>query len=97
MYNILSVVLVLMSWAIPLILIVKNKNNKSIGKYQIMSMTFCATAFILQFLDINSRVTNGDFTALMDTMGALICVSIISLIITISLNILIEKINNIQK
>ena len=45
MYNILSVALVLMSWAIPLILIVKNKNNKSIGKYQIMSMAFCATAF----------------------------------------------------
>lgn len=91
LYNVLSVVFILLSWIIPLLLICKKSNKKLIGKSHILSMFFCSGAFILQFLEINTRVVNEDFSALMDTMGTLIYVSVISLIITVSLNILAEK------
>lgn len=74
MYNIGSLILGLAAWGIPLFAIGK--------KYRfalccVGSLSCCAVSLMLQLLEIKRRVDLSDWSALMDTMGAVVLAAVV--------------------
>lgn len=86
-FNLGSFVLGIISWMIPvsLMLLPKSKNNAVLG-LSMTSFTCCGAALILQLFEIRNRVLLGDWTAIMDTID-LICWAAVGLtVVTVILN-----------
>lgn len=85
MFNLGSIVLGLWAWIIPSIVLIKrNKFNKF---YSILSFVLCICALLCQFLEINRLVKIEDFSAIADTIGAIVQGAIIFTVVTIILNV----------
>ena len=84
--NVVSLVLGLIAWILPIINLVKIKNNNW-ATLSIMSASACAISLSCQIFYSNYLVKIADWTALMDTAGAVNFVSAVLLVVTIILNI----------
>lgn len=83
MNNIGSLILGLIAWIIPLLAIGK--------KYRfalccIGSLSCCLVSLLLQLLEIKRRVDLGDWSALMDTINAVILAAVVMLVVTLISN-----------
>lgn len=88
--NLGSLVLGLIAWTLPIVHIMRYKkhDHRNGGTLSIMSISACATSLCLQIFYSYHLVKIGDWSALMDIMGAVALVSTVLLIVTITLNII---------
>lgn len=88
--NLGSLLLGLISWAFPVINLAKRNKfeNKNWAVYSIASISLCAISLFMQMIYHNHLVKKEDWSALMDTSGALVFVSAVLLTVTLALNII---------
>lgn len=67
---------------------IKSKQPHTLSKLSIASFSLCACSLLLQLLEISNRVSTGDFSAIEDTIRAVIIAASVLVVITITLNIL---------
>ncbi len=90
MYNIYSLLFGLLAWFVPLFRFKKIK-----AKYNMLiSFTCMGSALWFQLLEISWRVNIPDFSAVMDTIGAVVYVSVILIVGTVIMNLI--SINQIK-
>lgn len=89
MLNLGSIALGLAGWAIPLVQAGRlAKGKRGLGRYaHILSMGACCLAIWFQICYDEHLVDIGDWSALMDTIGAVRMVSIFLLVTTLLLNL----------
>ena len=81
--NLASLAMGLAAWCLPIIGIIRNQYGAMIS---IGSFLFCGLAFLLQMLYQWHLVAIEDWSALMDTAGAVVFVSAFLLVTTTALN-----------
>jgi hypothetical protein len=86
--NIGSLVLGLVAWSLPIAYLVRYKNPdyKKWIVFSILSISACAISLCLQIFYTYHLVMIEDWSALMDTTGAVASVSSVLVIVTILLN-----------
>ena len=89
-FNLGSLLLGILSWIMPIIALKNYKNGHNIANYTILSFSSCAAALIFQLLEIKNTVILEDWSAIMDTIGVISFVSIILVLVTASLNIIVN-------
>lgn len=91
MLNLASIVLGLVGWAIPIIQIGRMvKEKRGLGRYtHILSMGACCLAIWFQICYDEHLVNIRDWSALMDTIGAVRLVSVFLLVVTLLINLLV--------
>ncbi len=88
--NLLSLLLGLIAWIVP-ILAIKYFGKSTVKKFfrfSIISFSACIASLCLQLFVINHRVQIQDWSAIMDTIGALIRIAVVLAVITLILNIM---------
>lgn len=66
--------------------------------YSVTSFSFCALSLLLQFFEIGNRVNAGDFSAIADTIRAVIIAAVVLVGTTVALNIIaLTKQKEIEK
>lgn len=85
MLNIVSLVLGIGAWGVAAAAISKPSCSH---KSTILSFALCAFSLVAQLLEISRRVNLGDYTAIEDTIRAVIIASIVLVVVTIILNII---------
>jgi len=87
--NLGSLILGLVAWILPGINLSRfeKHDNKKWFALSIMSFSACAISLCFQIFYINHKVNVEDWSALMDTMGAVVLASTVLLIVTIILNL----------
>lgn len=92
MFNIGSLVLGLIAWILPIVSLLKYKQqpqqNQNWVILSIISISACAISLGLQIFESYHLVKLEDWSALMDTMGAIAIIAAVLLFVTILLNIL---------
>ncbi|MBP1947495.1 hypothetical protein [Virgibacillus litoralis] len=88
--NVGSLVLGLIAWILPAINLMRNKkgNHRNWVVLSVMSISACAISLIFQIFYTNHLVKIEDWSALMDTTGAVAFVSAVLVIVTIILNVI---------
>ncbi|WP_342508269.1 hypothetical protein [Sporosarcina sp. FSL K6-2383] len=88
--NVGSLVLGLIAWILPVVSLMRYKQggHKNWAAFSVMSVSACAISLYFQICYNHHLVTIEDWSALMDTTGALVKVAAILLIVTIVLNAL---------
>ncbi|MCR1949860.1 MULTISPECIES: hypothetical protein [unclassified Clostridium] len=83
-----SLLLGLIAWILPIINLMqfKKHENRSWIILSIISISSCAISLFLQIIYNNHLVQINDWSALMDITDALVFVSAVLLVVTISLN-----------
>lgn len=91
MLNLASIVLGLVGWAIPIIQVGRLvKGKRGFGRYTyIFSMGACCLAIWFQICYDEHLVNIEDWSALMDTIGAVRLVSVFLLAVTLLINLLV--------
>ena len=56
--------------------------------YSVASFSFCALSLLLQFFEIGNRVNAGDFSAIADTIRAVIIAAVVLIGTTVALNVI---------
>jgi len=74
MYNIGSLCLGLLAWIIPLLAI---RKTYRFALCCIGSLSFCVITLLLQLLEVKRRVLLSDWSALLDTMDAVVLAAVI--------------------
>lgn len=89
--NVGSLVLGLVAWILPIISLIKRKNNNNNywALMSIVSLGACATSLLFQIIYNNHLVIIEDWSALMDTINAVVFVSTFLLLTTILLNVIV--------
>ena len=98
-YNILSIVLGLVAWFLPIVRIsllerLKGNNTEILS---ILSLSTCGVALCLQFFENDRLVLIRDWSGLEDTVGVVSFASVVLLVVTIILNIIMFSVNKKQK
>ena len=88
MLNVGSLVLGLIAWILPVVNLMRDEkhNHKNWVVLSIMSISACAISLCFQIFNSYYLVKIEDWSALLDTMGAVEFVAAILLVITILLN-----------
>lgn len=87
--NLASLVLGLVSWALPgWLLACPERRRKRVGFVMMVSGTACALALLFQLVYNWHLVAIGDWSALMDTTGAVVKVSVVLVAVTAGLGAL---------
>jgi len=88
LFNIGSLVLGLVAWVLPIISLLKyrNKTQNSWSMRSILSLSACTIAIYFQVIYHHYLVKIEDWSALMDTAGAVNFVAGVLLVVTILLN-----------
>lgn len=83
-----SLILGLIAWIFPVInlMLYKKYENRNWAMLSFLSISACAISLCFQIFYNNHLVKIGDWSALMDTAGAVTFVSAVLLIVTIILN-----------
>ena len=82
--NIASIFLGLVAWAIPLALVLRRQS----GRGGIMaSGTACSAALLLQLGEIAHRAAIDDYSAIADTIGAIVVAGVVLVAVTAVLNL----------
>ena len=88
--NVGSLLLGLIAWILPVINL--TKQNKAKHKNSLLlfitSISACAFSLFLQILYSSYLVNSEDWAALMDTRNAVVCVSSVLLVVTLTLNVI---------
>ncbi|WP_318614901.1 hypothetical protein [Sporosarcina sp. YIM B06819] len=86
--NVGSLVLGLIAWILPVVSLMRyiQGGHKNWAAFSVMSVSACAISLYFQIVYNHHLVTIGDWSALMDTTGALVKVGAVLLIVTIVLN-----------
>ncbi|WP_440895494.1 hypothetical protein ACS127_13155 [Amphibacillus sp. Q70] len=86
--NLGSLLLGLTAWILPMIYLAKAKNLGYTKSFILsaLSISACAISLFLQILNVNYLIEVGDWTALMDTGGAIVFASAVLLVGTLTLN-----------
>ena len=74
------------AWGIPVVEINLHQKAQGIRNYSLYSFTLCAIAVVLQLFEIKHRVALGDFSSIMDTIGATTVAAVILVVVTVMLN-----------
>lgn len=85
--NLGSIIIGLVAWIVPVIGINLKKSKPHL--LSVISFSFCAIALLLQLVEIRHRVMVGDWSALMDTVPAIVGAAAVLVLVTIFINILI--------
>lgn len=98
MLNVLSLILGLIAWIVPVVSLMKFERNKRRNwvLFSITSLIACASSLFVQILEVYDRVQIEDFSALTDLMRAIVWVSAVLLFVTIVLNIINAKVNRVK-
>lgn len=83
MYNLISLLLGLASWLLGICAIAK----PGTGWLSLASLVSCGAALLAQLLEVNRRVGLADWSALLDTMDAVLLAAILLLAVTTALNL----------
>jgi hypothetical protein len=88
MLNLGSLVLGLIAWILPIMNLIQHKkqNHKNWAVLAVISFSACAVSLCFQLMYSNHLVKIEDWSALMDTAGAVVFVSTVLVGITILLN-----------
>lgn len=86
-HNIGSLLLGINAWVLACCAI-NSKNPHTLSRFSIASFSSCACSLLLQLFEISNRISTGDFSAIEDTIRAVIIVASVLVVITITLNIL---------
>jgi cytochrome c oxidase subunit 4 len=88
--NIGSLVLGIIAWIFPVVNLMQHKKHEHRNwiVLSIMSISACAISLYLQLFYNYHLVKSADWSALMDTTGAVVFVSAVLVIITIILNVI---------
>ncbi|MDR2940160.1 MAG: hypothetical protein LBV08_07565 [Clostridiales bacterium] len=88
--NVTSLLLGLLAWALPVINLVKRSisENKNWPIFAILSLGACSVSLFFQIIYQDYLARKEDWSAIMDTTGALVKVSLVLLIITFVLNVI---------
>jgi cytochrome c oxidase subunit 4 len=94
--NVGSIALGLVAWIFPLASLMrfKKKNNDNWAIHSILSISACAVSLFFQIIYSNHLVKIEDWSALMDTTGAVVFVSSVLLVVTFLLNLVTMVLNN---
>lgn len=87
LYNICSLLLGIFAWLLPLFS-VAIKEAKRAYAFSTVSFILCACSLLMQFFEIGNRVSIGDFSAIMDTIRAVIIASVLLVSVTAILNLI---------
>ncbi|MBR6653362.1 MAG: hypothetical protein IKL27_01385 [Oscillospiraceae bacterium] len=82
-FNSASLILGLAAWAFAIAAIIKNDKRC----HSFISFTACNLSLVFQILEIHNRVNLGDFSAIMDTIGAVVLASVVMSSVTIIINL----------
>ena len=63
-------------------------SRKQAHRYSVASFSFCALSLLLQFFEIGNRVNAGDFSAIADTIRAVIIAAVVLIGTTVALNVI---------
>lgn len=85
-FNLGSLVLGVVSWLIPILAVCRCYKGRKQKSFSIYSFTSCAVALVFQLFEIRHRVNIEDFSAIMDTVGAVCVVAVILVTVTVALN-----------
>lgn len=94
--NLGSIVLGLVAWMLPIASLMrfKKNNNSNWAIHSILSISACAISLFFQIGYSNHLVNIEDWSALMDTTGAVVIVSGVLLVVTLLLNLVSAVIYN---
>jgi len=83
-----SLVFGLLAWIIPVVnlLLQKKQGHKNWAALSLMSISAAALSLWIELLSVYYRVKAADWSALMDTMSAVVFFSAVLLVITVLLN-----------
>lgn len=81
MLHLLSLALGFLSWGLGLAAVIRRSRVVSFG-----SFTLCAGALVLQLLELRRLIRLGDWSALMDTINAVIFAAAVLMAVTTALN-----------
>lgn len=84
--NLGSLVLGLAAWGIPLCAIGRKYR---FGICCIGSLSCCVLSFLLQLLEVRNRVRLSDWSALMDTIDAVVATAVIMVVVTLISNVFV--------
>lgn len=84
--NLGSLVLGLTAWGIPLCAIGRKYR---FGICCIGSLSCCVLSFLLQLLEVRNRVRLSDWSALMDTIDAVVAAAVIMVVVTLISNVFV--------
>jgi len=82
-FNSASLILGFAAWVFAIAAIVK----RSRYCLSFASLTACTLSLVFQILEINNRVNLGDFSAIMDTIGAVVLASVVMSSVTVIINL----------
>ncbi len=85
-YNLGSFSMGLVAWIVPVLAIGRYKKGRSTKNYTVYSFGLCAIALVFQLLEIKHRIEISDWSALIDTIEAIIIAAIVLVVITTLLN-----------
>lgn len=83
--NLGSIILGLAAWAIPVSCIVKKSGSSLPSTF---SFTACIVSLLLQIAELRHRVQIEDWSALMDTVGAVMLSAAALAVVTVILNVI---------
>ncbi|TYS16611.1 hypothetical protein FZC78_11500 [Rossellomorea vietnamensis] len=88
MLNLGSLILGCIAWILPFVCIMgyRKKDLKTWGTSAVLSISACAISLCFQIIYQNHLVNIEDWSAIMDTSGALVFVSVVLVSVTILLN-----------
>lgn len=85
--NLGSILLGLISWALPLASITLRKKSGTASFLSTASFACCSFSLLFQLFEVRNRVNLEDWSALMDTINAVILAAVVLICITAVLNI----------
>lgn len=90
LFNLFSLVFGLIAWTFPVVNLIrcKKQHRRNWVVFSIMSISACAVSLCLQIFYNHHLVKIEDWSALMDTTGAIAVVASILLVTTIMLNVI---------
>lgn len=86
--NVLSFFLGILAWVLPVIsfFVLIKQHSKWVCSLSLISLSACGTSLLCQLINTSQLVMISDWTALLDTMEALVFVATVLLVGTILLN-----------
>ncbi len=92
-FSVGSIITGLIAWGIPIWKLTFAHSNK-VNLSVVLSCGFALLSLVIQFFDIANEIQANDISAVMDTIDVLKMIALIFSIITVFLNVLVEKRNS---
>ena len=86
LFNIASLVLGICAWVLALLAIMTSKAVTA-HRNTVLSFSSCVLALVFQLLEIHRRVSIGDYSAIEDTIEAIVSAAVVLSVVTVVLNV----------